>query len=233
MHTHRAHHRFPIFPNQDTPPTHSPPKRSFHIDLHTSQYPIIACGCTRLRDLFGTEGDARVDTSIVLYAVKRQAEAGEAAPRGPTVSRERTYLFDHAWQPTVHQTTRGMAALLSCLYCLAHLISLKGVAVESSVLSILHQITFFPPAVRARESLQPVISYRSISSFFPSVGILFLNRDVRSEERAALSEAIYHALKDFLSGSCRGPAAIISNPNRFFEAVSFLLLPMASHSLMM
>ena len=92
-----------------------------------------------------------METSIVLFAVKRQAEAGETATKGPAVSRGKTYLFDKAWQPTVLQTTRGMAALLSCLYRMAHLISLKGVAVEASVLSVLHQITCFPPAVRASE----------------------------------------------------------------------------------
>jgi hypothetical protein len=72
------------------------------------------------------------------------------------------------------------------------------------------------------------------SFFLVSVGILLLNRDVRAEERAALAEAMYHALKDFLSGSRRGPVAIISNPNRFFEAVSLSpLLPMPSHSIML
>jgi hypothetical protein len=66
------------------------------------------------------------------------------------------------------------------------------------------------------------------------VGILLLNRDVRVEERAALSEAMYHALKDFLSETSHGPIAIISDPNRFFEAVrSSPLLPMPSHSIML
>ena len=54
---------------------------------------------------------------------------------------------------------------------------------------------------------------------YVSVGILFLNRDVGSEERAALSEALYHALNDMLSCS-RGATAITTNPNRSFEAVS-------------
>jgi hypothetical protein len=154
-HIHQTHHRFQIFPNQVAPPTCFPlsSKRGFQVDLHTSQSPVIACGCTRLQDLFCTEGGARVDTSIVLYAVKRQAVSGEAAPKGDTVSREKTYLFDQAWQPSVPQTTRGMAALLSCLYRLAHLIPLKGVAAEVRVLSTLHQITCFPPAVRARKYL--------------------------------------------------------------------------------
>jgi hypothetical protein len=65
----------------------------------------------------------------------------------------------------------------------------------------------------------------SLSSFFASVGILFLNRDVRSEERAALSESMYYALEDFLSSSSRGPSAIMKDPHRFLEAASFLVIP--------
>jgi len=44
-----------------------------------------------------------------------------------------------------------MAALLSSLYRLAQSIPLKGAAAESKVLSMLYEITRFPPAVRARE----------------------------------------------------------------------------------
>ena len=61
---------------------------------------------------------------------------------------------------------------------------------------------------------------------FLSVGILFLNKDLRSEERTALSDALYYALRDFLTCSSRGPVAVISNSDRFFEAASsqFLLV---------
>ena len=148
-HVHQSHHRFELFPGQ----TASSPlsnRLGFHVDLHTYKCPIMACGCTRLQDLFCCEiGDPGRATSIVLYAVKRIMEAGEAAPMGGTISREWTYLFSQAWQPSVPQTARGMAALLSSLYCLTKLVSLKGVAAEGRVLSMLHGITHFPPAVRA------------------------------------------------------------------------------------
>ncbi len=52
------------------------------------------------------------------------------------------------------------------------------------------------------------------------VSILFLNQDARSEERAALSEALYHALEDLLPRYARGATAIMTNPNRSFEAVT-------------
>jgi len=51
------------------------------------------------------------------------------------------------------------------------------------------------------------------------VGILFLNKNPRPEERAALSEALYQALEDFLSCCVRGPVGITTNPARLFEAV--------------
>lgn len=151
-HTHQSHHRFELFPEQtvSSPFSTLSNKLGFHVDLHTSKCPIIACGCTRLQDLFRCEiGDRGRPTSIVLYAVKRLVDTGETASKGGTVSREWTYLSSRAWQPSVPQTDRGMAALLSSLYCLTKLVSLKGVAAEGRVLSMLHGITHFPPAVRA------------------------------------------------------------------------------------
>lgn len=46
---------------------------------------------------------------------------------------------------------------------------------------------------------------------------LLLNKVPRPEEKAALAEALYHALKDF---SSRGPAAIANRETRRFETVS-------------
>jgi hypothetical protein len=160
-HVHQTHYRFQIFPNQTASSSSSPlsSKRGFHVDLHTSQCPIIACGCTHLQDIFYSEiGDQDLTTSVVLYAVKRMAEAGEGAPKRSTVSREWTYLFSQAWQPSVPQTARGMAVLLSSLYSLTKSVPSKGVAAEGRVLSMLHGITNFPPAVRTRECLLTCIS---------------------------------------------------------------------------
>jgi len=147
-HVHQTHYRFQIFPNITTS-SPLPSKRSFHVDLHTSQCPVIACGCIRLQDLFCSEmGDT---TSVVLYAVKRMPEA-ETAPKRST-SREWTYLSSQAWQPSIPQTARGMASLLSSLYILTKSVPSKGVVAEGRVLSMLHEITYFPPAVRTRECL--------------------------------------------------------------------------------
>ena len=155
-HVHQTHYRFQIFPNQ-TVSSPSPPlssKRDFHVDLHTSQCPIIACGCIHLEDLFCSEiGDQDRTTSVVLYAVKRMAETEEGTPQRSTVSREWTYLSSQAWQPSVPQTVRGMAALLSSLYTLTRSVPSKGVAAEARVLSMFHGITYFPPATRTRECL--------------------------------------------------------------------------------
>jgi hypothetical protein len=155
-HVNQTHHRFQIFSSQIASSPLSPlwTKLGFHVDLHTSQCPIISCGCIRLKDLFCLEIDAQGRTaSVDLYAVRRMVEGGEAAAKRSTVSREWTYLSAQSWQPSVPQTARGMAALLSSLYCLTKLVPLKGVVVEGRVLSMLHGITNFPPAVRACECL--------------------------------------------------------------------------------
>jgi hypothetical protein len=49
--------------------------------------------------------------------MKHLVESGEAPAKGLTISREKTFLYDKAWQLSVPQTVRGMAALalLSCL----------------------------------------------------------------------------------------------------------------------
>jgi hypothetical protein len=157
-HVHQAHHRFQIFPDQkaSSPSLPLSNELGFHVDLHTAQSPIIACGCTRLGELLSVEIGAQVATSVTLYAIKRNAQALEATSKRGTVSREWTYLFSQAWQPSVHQTTRGMAALLSSLYCMTKVIPSK---VEGRVLSILHRVTYFPPAVRASQSLLIFMSY--------------------------------------------------------------------------
>jgi len=131
--------------------------RDFQVDLHTSHSPITACRCAILQDLFCTNPHTMSSTTVVLYAVKRKIEtAGDGAAEPATVSKQRTYMVDSSWHPSIPQTTRGMAALLSSLYHLAQSIPSKGAAAESKVLSMLYEITRFPPAVRAREFVSPI-----------------------------------------------------------------------------
>jgi hypothetical protein len=168
-HTNHAQRRFPLFHEKASKKTISPNKRDIAIDLHTSNSPIMVCGCKMLKDLFTpTEGPT---DPLILYVVKRST--GDMASKYsalsklatyPTddafqrmaallpslfLSKQSTYLADDAWQPSVTQTPRGMAALLSSLYVLATSVSCKGVTAENNVLSALYAITRFPPAVRA------------------------------------------------------------------------------------
>lgn len=53
------------------------------------------------------------------------------------------------------------------------------------------------------------------------VGLLFLNITPRPQEKAALSEALFHSLKDFVSTAA---SAFIDNHDRRFETVSGLFL---------
>lgn len=138
-------------------------QRDFQVDLHTSHSPIIACRCSTLEDLFCTDPHTKSSTTVVLYAVKRKIEiAGDGAAKPATVSKQQTYMVDSSWHPSIPQTTRGMAALLSSLYRLAQSIPLKGAVAEGKVLSMLYEITRFPPAVRTREFLSPITHTRSL-----------------------------------------------------------------------
>ncbi|KAJ7737751.1 hypothetical protein B0H16DRAFT_103670 [Mycena metata] len=202
-HLNRGHRRFPLFPALTHNPTLSRTSAA-SIDLHTSHGPIIACGCTPIKELF-TPAD-----SIVLYVVKRRGDSvddtsSDNAKRG-TVSKETTYLADAAWHPSVPQTPRGIAALLSSLYVFAHSCAQKGVAGERRVLALAYAVLRFPPAIR-------------------TLAGLLLNKVPRPEEKAALAEALFHALKEF---SSRGPPVITSRNDRRFETVRILLAYIAA-----
>jgi hypothetical protein len=135
-------------------------ERNFCVDLHTSYSPIIACGCTRLQDLFSPDAASGVTTSVVLYVVRRKTETEKDVPKRAIVSKEQTYLADASWFPSVPQTDRGMAALLSSLYCLSKSVPEKGAAAERKVLSMLYQISRFPPAVRTCQFFKRLACWR-------------------------------------------------------------------------
>jgi hypothetical protein len=94
------------------------------------------------------ENGTRVDTSIPLFAVTCPVESGEAPAEGLTISREKKFLYDkHGSRATFRPLTAWQRCSRACM------VSLKGVTVEASVPSVMHQITCFPPAVRSRKCL--------------------------------------------------------------------------------
>ncbi|TFK70123.1 hypothetical protein BDN72DRAFT_896704 [Pluteus cervinus] len=185
------------------PDNHSENGSQPFIDLHTAETPIVACGCTPLRQLFSCPPDS--SASIVLYAVKRntgqESEDDKSDICGPSSTKEATYVATPAWQPSIGQSSRGMSALLSSLYVLAHSVGKRGIAAEQKVLSTMFALTRFPPAVRA-------------------LGILLLNKNLEEWEKAAISESIFHTLKDFAAS---GPDAITKTLDRTLETSRILL----------
>jgi hypothetical protein len=153
--------RFPLFSKEsNVQPLVS--TGEFQIDLHTSLSPIIVCKCTPLKDIFTAAIDHGADNSpihVTLYAVKRKNEAAIESQNHTctTRSKEQVYLADSAWQPNILQTSRGMAALLSSLYTMAHSANQKGADGVTNILNFLYAITRFPPAVRARKSTDLII----------------------------------------------------------------------------
>ncbi|PVF99226.1 hypothetical protein CPB86DRAFT_315970 [Serendipita vermifera] len=204
-HTHQSYRRFDLSsPKPRVQPIIS--TGDFYVDLHTSTSPIIVCRCTPLKDIFlPTEDDTGVNSSlhITLYAVRRKNDVNTnlQASNSANRSKERVYLVDSAWQPSVLQTRRGMAALLSSLYTLVHAANQKGTNGESNILAFLYAITRFPPAVR-------------------TLAVLLRNSIPLPQERAALSTALYHACGDFV---LQAPPSIARDPSRSFEAIRILL----------
>ena len=133
-----------------------------------------------------------------------------------TKSKEHIFLADPAWQPSVLQTQRGMAAMLSSLYVFVHSANQKGSVGEANILAFLYSITRFPPAIRACKSLPSLdIVFPLLTEF--TVAIILGNRIPLPQEQAALSVVLYHAAVDFV---VRAPVQVAGNPSRFFEAVS-------------
>ncbi|KAJ7670709.1 hypothetical protein DFH06DRAFT_1468485 [Mycena polygramma] len=198
-HLYQGQRRFNLFAS-DTQTPSPPPARSFSVDLHTSHAPIIACGCTPIKELFSLSHS----DSIVLYAVKRTMDIVDnsaASDKRSTISKVSMYLADAAWRPSVLQTPRGMAALLSSLYLFAHSVAQKGAAAEQRVLSLAYALLRFPPAIR-------------------TLAGLVRNKVPRPEDKTALAEALFHALKDF---SSRGPHVITNQETRRFETARIFL----------
>ncbi|KAJ7648948.1 hypothetical protein DFH06DRAFT_1300213, partial [Mycena polygramma] len=195
-HLNQGQRRFNLFAT-DTQVPAPPPARSLSIDLHTSHAPIVACGCTPIKELFSHSNS----DSIVLYAVKRTMGDAAISDKRRTVSKESMYLADAAWHPSIVQSPRGMAALLSSLYLFAHSVAQKCAAAEQRALALAYAMLRFPPAIR-------------------TLAGLVRNKVPRPEDKTALAEALFHALKDF---SSRGPHVITSQETRRFETARIFL----------
>ncbi|KAG6918191.1 hypothetical protein DXG01_015979 [Tephrocybe rancida] len=209
LHLNQDHRRF-TFPGLISSPASTIPVRrkakSFEIDFHTSSCPVVVCGCATLKDILLLNGnsDANGDITATLYTVKRTCNNNDASSSkhgAIPISKQSAYQLDTAWQPSTPQTSRGMAALLASLFVLSEMVRKQGLASENKVLAALYSITRFPPAVRA-------------------LGVLLLNIVPQPQEKAALSEALFYALKEFLHAA---PPAFTINPSRRFETARILL----------
>ncbi|KAK0243779.1 hypothetical protein EDD85DRAFT_173202 [Armillaria nabsnona] len=197
-HTTLNHRRFDLFSHKTYLNRVSESMGPFCVDLHTSRSPILACGCARLNELFSPTSQ-----EISLYVVKRHRQHSNTGGKGVT-SKQSMYLSDMSYQPCIIQTPRGMSAFLASLYRLCAIVADKGSAAERRIISSLYTITRFPPAAR-------------------TLAVLIRNKNPLPEERAALSEATFHALRDFIPAGIAGPVQISTNPGRFFEAARILL----------
>ncbi|KAG6886551.1 hypothetical protein C0992_003430 [Termitomyces sp. T32_za158] len=205
IHSNEGYRRFP-FSVAESPSSSSistiENSRPYEIDFHTSSLPVVVCGCSTLKDVFLREENSSGDNiTLTLYVVKRSRGEAVAPVSNIPVSMQSSFQSEAAWQPSIHQTQRGMAALLSSLLVLSQMVRKKGTESENKLLAVLYSFTRFPPAVRALE-------------------LLLLNVVPQPQEKAALSEALFHSLKDFTSTAA---SAFIENQSRRFETVRILL----------
>ncbi|KAJ7125758.1 hypothetical protein C8R43DRAFT_1135085 [Mycena crocata] len=73
-HSRQGYKRFPLFSNIVPRTKVQRWLGPFAVDLHTSQAPIVACGCTPIQQLFPQPEHAVAEHSVLLYVVKRRTE---------------------------------------------------------------------------------------------------------------------------------------------------------------
>jgi hypothetical protein len=99
-HLQPGYHRFPLFSEAAARTRSRPFRGTFAVDLHTAHAPIIACGCTPIRQLF-PPALSGADSSVLLYAVKRRTEetstASTPTDKPDIASKQSMYLTDAAW----------------------------------------------------------------------------------------------------------------------------------------
>ncbi|KAJ6627690.1 hypothetical protein B0H10DRAFT_2210207 [Mycena sp. CBHHK59/15] len=146
---------------------------------------------------------------IMLYAVKRKNDLVLADPSPASGKREMFPNSRCIWKtlPGTRALRRRLVGLLPCFRCFTFspFYRTKRWRAEQKVLAVAHIILRFPPAVRCLAGL-------------------LLNKVPWPKEKAALAEALFHALDEF---SSRGPAAIVNNPERRFETVRILFAHIA------
>ncbi|KAJ6568825.1 hypothetical protein B0H19DRAFT_687758 [Mycena capillaripes] len=82
-HLNQAFRRFPLFQTM-VPKAIQPNPTPFSVDLHTSHAPIVACGCTQIKELFSSPSTETSSLeTVLLYVVKRKTEsAAVGTPEG-------------------------------------------------------------------------------------------------------------------------------------------------------
>lgn len=157
--------------------SHSSSKR---LEIHTAETPIATPSSNLTFAEIGLEGVLVEDGIFNLYVVVRENES--AAPRGTSLGKEAIFEKAAHWEPSSEpQSERGMALFLSTLRVLCHVLG-EGRAdaqTRDTFLSLFHQLTNFPPAVRA-------------------MYILMRNETPTDGECATVAQAMYQLLAKYV-----------------------------------
>ncbi|KIW95993.1 uncharacterized protein Z519_03059 [Cladophialophora bantiana CBS 173.52] len=166
------------------------------LDLHTIEGPINTHNLDLTLENAGL-AEIAINGILTLYAVEWTYDANEKKGNG----KDAIFTAACHWRLPSVQSDRGMAAVLASLRVFSHLVGSEDFddRRQNEVLSTLHILTRFPPAVRAAH-------------------ILMDGKSLKSNESAALVQSIAGVAEELI------PQNLISNdPRRSLEGARLVL----------
>jgi hypothetical protein len=165
------------------------------LDLHTSESPINrACQDVTLKES-GIAALA-VDGIIDIYAVNRATTKDSGGTSG--VGKSAVFRYRSHWEPSVKQSDRGIAMMLSSLRVFASNVQEMEDQHKDAIYHVFDLLSSFPPALR-------------------TLHLLIEGKTVTSSESSALSHALFEILQSYI------PTEMIGTDGaRLFEGARLL-----------
>lgn len=165
------------------------------LDLHTSECPISRA-CENVTLANSGIGALAVDGVIDIFAVNRAVT--EDANQTPGVGKSSVYRYRSHWEPSVKQSDRGIAMLLSSLRVFASNVQELDDQRKDAIYHAFDLLASFPPALR-------------------SLHLLIQGKSITSMESAALSVALFEILESYIPTEMIG-----TDGTRLFEGSRLL-----------
>lgn len=156
------------------------PTAKFRLDINTAELAMVLPSSTLTINKMGLE-EVLIDGVLDLYVTTRKYEVG--VTRGTSLGKAAIFEKAAHWEPKTEdaQSERGMALFLSTLRVLCNILSKRQTELQmrDAFLGLFHQLTNFPPAVRAMH-------------------VLLRDETPTDGECAAISQAVYQLLDKYM-----------------------------------